>query len=175
MTALDSLRGRAVIICPPLPEPNRIGALRRRFDPLAEVIPAHITLVFPFESDLAADDLRAHVEAAVRGVGPFPIRLRGVTPIESRYLFLLVERGDADLIELHDRLYTGPLLPYLSAAFTFVPHVTIGRLPTPDALAEALEVATAGTPIDVETRATSVVVVRATADGGPTIETEIPL
>lgn len=174
MTAIDALRGRAVIICPLLPESNPIDALRRRFDPLFDIIPAHITLVFPFESDLAPDELRAHIKGAVRGVGPFPIRLAGITGVDGRFLFLNVVRGHAALIELHDRLYTGPLLPHLTLAFTFAPHVTIGRLPTPEAFEAALRAATA-TPIDVETSATSVIVYNANVGGGGALESEVAL
>jgi 2'-5' RNA ligase len=174
VTATDALRGRAIIICPVLPVANPVDALRRRFDPLVEVIPAHITLVFPFESELAPDALRAHIEGAVRGVGPFPIRLRAISGVEGRYVFLHVEQGNAALIELHDRLYTGPLLQYLTTAFTYIPHVTLGRLPTPEALDAALLVAGA-TPIDIETSATSLVVFNATTDSAHTFETEISL
>src|SRR5262249_52146904 len=39
---------------------------RAAYDPFATFIPPHITLVFPFESDLTAADLEAHIWSAVR-------------------------------------------------------------------------------------------------------------
>jgi 2'-5' RNA ligase len=172
---MEGLRGRAVIICPRLPERNPIEALRRRFDPLVDVIRAHITLVFPFESDLAPDDLRAHIADAVRGIGPFPIRLAGITGSDGRFLFVNVKRGNDALIELQDRLYTGPLLRYRTLTFTFAPHVTVGRLPTDEAFAAALAAAVAEAPIDIETSATSLVVYAANSHGSGAIETELRL
>jgi 2'-5' RNA ligase len=172
---VDALRGRAVIICPPLSEPNPIAALRRRFDPLVDLIPAHITLVFPFESELTPFELRTHIEDAVRGgPGPFPIRLGGISGSDGRFLFVNVKRGNDALIELHDRLYSGPLLAHQSLAFTFAPHVTVGRLPTLEAFEAALAAA-AAVPISVETSATSVVVYTANLDGTGALESEVPL
>src|ERR1700687_6409534 len=101
----SGMRGRAVVIFPQLPEPDRVASLRRRFDPLVDVIAAHITLVFPFESDLTLADLRDHVADAVRGVEPFPIRLEGITGVQDTYLFLNVTRGEAGVVEAYKRLY----------------------------------------------------------------------
>jgi hypothetical protein len=66
------------------------------------VVPAHITLVFPFESPLGTDELRAHIERMVQGIGPFPLCLAGVTGMNAEYLFLNVKRANDALIELHD-------------------------------------------------------------------------
>jgi 2'-5' RNA ligase len=84
--------------------------------------------VFPFESDLSAEQLRAHVIEAIRGLLPFPLHLQGITGHEGEHLLLNVKRGNDELIELHDRLYTGTLPPYLLTEYTYVPHLTVGRL-----------------------------------------------
>jgi 2'-5' RNA ligase len=118
-----------------------IVELRRRYDPLAEQIDPHITLVFPFESPLPPQALRAHLVSAMCGVSAFPIRLAEITGHEAEYLFLNVKRGNDALIELHDRLYAGPLAEHRSMQHTYVPHVTVGRVSDPrvfrDALTEA--------------------------------------
>lgn len=129
---------RAIVLFPEFERIERIAELRRAYDPLAFAIPPHITLVFPFESNLQTAALAAHVRAAVKGVAPFPIELRGVTGDGDEYLFLNVKRGNDDIITLHDRLYTGPLAPFLSPRHTFVPHLTVGRLERPTAFGVAL-------------------------------------
>jgi 2'-5' RNA ligase len=106
-----------------------IEDLRRRYDPLAALLPAHLTLVFPFESALPASALAAHVRAVAAGRTPFPLALREVTGHDGEYLFLNVKCGNDELIALHDGLYTGLLAPYLEPDHTFLPHATVGRLP----------------------------------------------
>jgi 2'-5' RNA ligase len=135
------LRGRAIVLFLPGPEPDSVVALRRQFDPLFGSLAAHVTLVFPFQSDMLPEALRLHVEQAVRGVSPVTVRLAGVTGANGQYLFVNVKRGNDALIELHDRLYRGPLEAYLSREFTYTPHVTVGRFTDDVAFRAALEVA----------------------------------
>jgi len=54
---------------------GRLEEVRRRFDPLAALLAAHVTLVFPFEESLSLSELRADVDGAVRGIAPFAITL----------------------------------------------------------------------------------------------------
>ena len=138
--SLMSTAARRVIVAfPQFVGLDRVEAVRRRYDPLALLTAAHITLVFPFDSELTADEVAAHVRDAVRGVRPFPVHLEGVTAHEGEYLFLNVKHGNDALIALHDRLYSGLLAPFLSREHTYVPHVTVGRLATRAALLAALD------------------------------------
>jgi 2'-5' RNA ligase len=132
---------RAIVILPKFDGLDLIDQLRRRFDPLASKIDAHITLVFPFDSDLSAGQLRAHLQQAIGGMAPFQVRLRGITGHDGEYLFLNVKLGNDQLIDLHDRLYSGPLATYLLSECTYVPHVTVGHLPDRIEFLKALEVA----------------------------------
>lgn len=129
---------RAIVIAPEFQRVERIVELRRAYDPLAFAMPPHITLVFPFESDLTTAALATHIATAVAGIPPFPIALRDVTGDGDEYLFLNVKRGNDDIIALHDQLYTGPLAPFRSLRHTFVPHLTVGRLERPAAFGVAL-------------------------------------
>jgi 2'-5' RNA ligase len=165
---------RVVVIFPPARDLEPIAPLRRRFDPLAALVPPHITLVFPFESELSTPQVRAHVEQAIGGIGSFPLRLGGITGSEARYLLLNVKRGNDAIIELHDRLYTGPLGDHLSLKHTYVPHLTVGRLPTAQAFEAALAAATA-MDVGIETVASAVSVYRVEADSTRPLELEVPL
>lgn len=135
---MSEVVSRAIVIFPEFERMERIAELRRAYDPLAFAVPPHITLVFPFTSDLATQTMAEHIASAIEGIAPFPIELRGVTGDDDEYLFLNIKRGNDGVIALHDRLYTGPLAPFLSLRHTFVPHLTVGRLERPAAFAVAL-------------------------------------
>ncbi len=132
---------RAILVFPKFEKVHLIQELRQQFDPLAHIIEPHITLVFPFESQLSTEDLQSHLHGAVQGLNPFPILLRGITGSESEYLFLNVKRGNDELIELHDRLYSGVLAHHLLHECTFLPHLTVGRLSSRTSFLNALEIA----------------------------------
>jgi 2'-5' RNA ligase len=128
----------AIVAFPTLESADQIEAVRQRFDPLASVLDAHVTLVFPFApSAELMEVLHPHVVTAVTGLAPFPIRLTSPTPADASYLFLHVTSSDKLLIELHDRLYSGPLAPFLSSAHSYVPHMTVGRFASAGALSAA--------------------------------------
>jgi 2'-5' RNA ligase len=130
---------RAIVIFPELLEASPIFELRRRFDPLAELVPPHLTLVFPFDSELTTGQMRDHVQGSVTGIAAFPVRLSQVTGSEGEYLFLNIKYGNDGIIALHDRLYTGLLENLLAIEYTFTPHMTIGRLEDRVAFRGALE------------------------------------
>lgn len=103
-----------------------IEQIRQQFDPLALEIKAHITLVFPFKSNLTTKALHAHIQQATQGISPFPVQLQTITGQDGRYLFLNVKQGKNQLIALHDKSYSDILKPYRHS-FDYLPHVTIGR------------------------------------------------
>ena len=112
--------------------------VRRWLDTLAEAIPAHVTLVFPFEHEIADAALISHVEEAARGVVAFDLELRVVTCSLDYFLFLLVDKGAEHVRDLHDRLYSGMLRPLLTDR-AFTPHVTLGRFASADECAGAMQ------------------------------------
>jgi 2'-5' RNA ligase len=157
-----------------MPGTSPIHVLRQRFDPLVALVPPHITLVFPFESELTSEQLRQHIQQVVADIRPFPVRLANVTGAEGEYLFLNVKQGNDDLIALHDRLYMGPLAGFLSPHHTYVPHMTVGRLTDPGAWREEVLLA-AGLDVrhDMIVHEISVYVIQ--DDGSRRIESVIPL
>ena len=129
----------AVVIVPPASDMAGVEAVRRRFDSLAEAVPAHVTLIFPFEHDEADTALIGHIQDAAAGVPAFDLELNGVMCSWDHYLFLLVDHGADEVRDLHDRLYSGVLGPLLSDQ-EFTPHVTVGRFATAGECAAALDV-----------------------------------
>jgi 2'-5' RNA ligase len=139
------MRKRYVVAFPKVADADawqEILSLRERFDPLAHDVPPHLTLVFPFEDPLSDTALEEHVRGVLYGVHCFPVVLRDITAHENEYLFLNVKRGNDALVALHDALYTGPLARHLLRLHTYVPHVTVGRVPAHQ-LAAALDATSA--------------------------------
>lgn len=147
---------RAVVVFPdgglaPLEE------FRRRWDPLAERVGAHVTLMFPILDEISDDDLIAHVVSCVRGMQPFDILVQDITGTSEQYLFANVKQGNDPLIALHDRLYSGPLQRHLVRSQTFLPHVTVGRVVDREDFEAALAEA-ADARFSIRTRVTTLAV-----------------
>jgi len=138
---------RALVVFPEGNGLHVIESLRRRFDPLAGVIAAHSTLVFPFASEISEVELRAHVEQALEGQAPFRVRFDGVSEVEEEYLFLDAVIGGERLVELNDRLYAGPLAEHRSTAHVYRPHITLGRIRDSVAREKALSAARQMSPV----------------------------
>jgi 2'-5' RNA ligase len=143
-TGRDSLAGaaqHAIVLFPAFDAADEIEAVRRAYDPQSSVLPAHVTLVFPFTDANAASFLLDHIATSLAGMPPFDIAVATPTPEDGGYLFLRVTEGRDRVVELHDRLYTGPLLAHRSATHSYEPHVTVGRLGSPEALRTAASAA----------------------------------
>lgn len=131
---------RAIILFPVFENQQVIESIRKKYDPLAGFIPPHLTLVFPFDSTFSSEELRLHVEHALAGVKSFRVRLSGFSgDFRDGYLFLNVKTGNDPIIELHDRLYTGILQPFLFRKLQYCPHLTVGKVEQPDNFEKALE------------------------------------
>jgi len=122
---------RCILIFAEFDNIEEINKLRKKYDPVATKVAPHITLVFPFESDIEASRLREHIEKKIRGVKPFKIKLQGISGESENYLFLNVIKGVEELTELHNKLYTDILEKYkpeFLRTTKFKPHLTVGKI-----------------------------------------------
>jgi 2'-5' RNA ligase len=108
-----------------------LDRLRRKYDPLVDFIPPHVPVVFPVPAPEDEASLFAHVEQVLRGRKRFPLRLRGLEKSPDHWLFLLVEEGFEELVELFEAMYTGPLAPFRRHDLEYVPHVGLGLFVKP--------------------------------------------
>lgn len=122
---------------------DRIEAFRRRHDPAAAAIPAHLTLVFPFATAHSRLQVATHVRNVVSRWPRIPTTFRRVEVRASEFLFLLAGRGASSIVALHDRLYTRSLRPHLRAELPYEAHITVARNPDTRTLDAALEEANA--------------------------------
>jgi 2'-5' RNA ligase len=105
---------------------QRINQLRRRYDPQVDLIEPHITLMFPVPESIGETNLVNHLESVLRGRQPFPIHLQGLQRSFDDYLFLMIQEGKADIIGLHNEIYTGVLANYRKGEIPYLPHLTLG-------------------------------------------------
>ena len=120
-----------------------IDKVRERYDPLVNHVQPHITLVFPFDSDIETNELKEHISSVVSNTTPFEVILNGITPTNSfgRYLFLNIQKGGNEIIGLHNRLYTGILQNYYPKWLkenVFLPHMTVGNFDNEEDFAMAI-------------------------------------
>jgi len=97
-----------------------------------DVAAPHFTLVFGCDA-VPEGTYRAHVAAVAGGTSAIRFSCRyamlgtGDTA-GTAHVFLVPDEGFAALALLHDRLYRGPLEPYLRLDLPYVPHITVGTL-----------------------------------------------
>ena len=133
------LKKRAILIIPEFVNLFEIEEVRKQYDPLYAKIAPHITVVFPFESTMSHDEVLQHVKNATKHCRHFTLHMGGYTGYDNEYLFLNVIRGNDEIIDLHQRLYSGILEQYHEPLYTFLPHMTVGRLSNQADFFEALE------------------------------------
>jgi 2'-5' RNA ligase len=164
---------RALVVFPQANQFDVVERMRRRYDPQARLIAAHVTIVFPFDDPIPDADLRAHIVEATSGLAPFTVRFGGVTTADD-YIFLTPTTGVDRLMALHNRLYTGPLVRHRSRTLPYQPHVTLGRVPEPGAQAEAVDIMR-NSIADFDAEVSAVCVFRLTAADQGAIDATIPL
>jgi 2'-5' RNA ligase len=124
---------RCIMVFPKFDNMEIIDSIRDKYDPLAHHVRPHITLVFPFRSDISTEELKTHMEFVLSGLKPFKITLQGITPVKSfgNYLFLEITEGKDEIVEIHERLYTGLLEsihPQWMKVGGYHPHMTVGKI-----------------------------------------------
>jgi len=105
-------------------------------DPLAEVVPAHITLVTTTPTQ-DWEATRRHVREVARCQSPFMVTIAGTGTFRpvSPVVFIRVEDGFEHCVDLHRKLQQGPL--HRALPFPYHPHLTIAHDVAPESLDEA--------------------------------------
>ena len=106
---------------------DRIEAFRRKHDPAFALIPAHVSLVFPFPTAHSRLQVETHVQRVVSRWPPIPVTFRRVRMQANEFVFLMASRGAASIAALHDKLYTRSFQPHLRRDLPYEPHITIAR------------------------------------------------
>lgn len=105
---------------------NRARA--RSGDPLADSIPAHITLLGPTEIDPASfDAVQEHLATVAAAHRPYAIHLHGTGTFRplTEVVFVAIEAGIGECERLAEHVRSGPLARDLH--YPYHPHVTVAH------------------------------------------------
>jgi 2'-5' RNA ligase len=105
---------------------DSVDRIRRKYDPTFELIRPHVTVVFPVPESVGKRRLLEHVGTVADRSPRFAVRFRGFVKSPDHWLFLKVEDGKAEFVQLFESLYTGPLAPFRRVDVEFVPHISLG-------------------------------------------------
>lgn len=117
---------RSIVIFPEFKESSELRWLREIYDPLEQVLNPHITLIHPFDSDVSDSEIIEHISKVISSWNSFNILTGPLYPTEQHNLFLLLSKGNENVLKLHTQLNTVPLID-LGARVPYIPHITIGR------------------------------------------------
>lgn len=132
---------RTIMIFPEFKNIDVINDIRKKYDPLADLVLPHITLVFPFDSELTNEELKLHLKECLSGIQPYKVELEGFSKQGNSYgncLFLNVVQGMDEIKNIHDRLYKGRLKQF-DAGYDYVPHMTVGNVTSMELLNNAFD------------------------------------
>ncbi len=132
---------RTIMIFPEFEDMKIIDEIREKYDPLAHFVRPHITIVFPFENQMSNNDIADILSVRLKTISPFELVLRGISKQEDRfgnYLFLDVKEGTTEICAIHNTLYDNEFCEH-DLGLGYRPHMTIGKLPTAEALNAAYE------------------------------------
>ena len=118
---------RTIMIVLDLENNRLIQRLRKNYDPLADKVAPHITLVFPFESRMSKFEVEKNIHLSLKGITPFSIIVQGLEQ-QDFWLYLKVIEGGEALSNMHQRLYDGKFKQYKPSWLKeYCPHVTVGH------------------------------------------------
>lgn len=130
---------RTIMIFPEFHNIDVIDFYRSQYDPLSALVRPHITLVFPFQSNMSNESLDKHIKDKLMNIRPFELILHGVSkhPDEfGNYLFLNIIEGTEHIHKIHEKLYSDQLEKY-KKGYLYTPHLTLGNLDSIDKLERA--------------------------------------
>lgn len=139
------MKRRTIMIFPEFENMDIINNIRKKYDPLACHVRPHITLVFTFQSDINKDELKKHLDNVLLNVKGFELSLCNIVKVDNplgKYLFLDIKRGNREISEISQKLYTGILEKYKPdwySAETFMPHMTVGNFDSSNKLDRAYD------------------------------------
>lgn len=118
---------RDILIFPKFKNLNLIQDVRKKYDRLANLVPPHITLVFPFTDDISTLELSNKIKEVLKDFSKFNITFKGITMSNDDYIFLNCLQGYDEIVALHDILYKEVLPTHLNKKIKYIPHITLGQ------------------------------------------------
>lgn len=129
------------MIFPKFDHTEVIDRIRKKYDPLANLVDPHITIVFPFQSEMSDKELSDILDKRLNDIKPFEVELQGFSKCENssgNYLFLDIIKGKENIITIHKRLYDIEFGPF-DSGLEYAPHITVGKLSDAQELIRAFD------------------------------------
>lgn len=130
---------RTIMIFPKFENMEIIDNIRNQYDPLAKLVRPHITLVYPFESQMSNEELTQVLNIRLAPIKPFKLKLGGISrqdDVFENYLFLNILQGMEEICDIHRILYDNEFKSF-NSGLHYLPHITLGKLPTAQLLENA--------------------------------------
>ncbi len=122
---------RDILIFPSFKEIEKIQTIRNKYDELANIIPPHITLVFPFDLPISNERLKEQLEQILRKYEKIDITCEGISfskdqRVNKYYIFFNINEGNETIKNIHKDIYEKVLkIPKPS---NYIPHITLGTV-----------------------------------------------
>lgn len=121
---------RDILIFPKFDNIEEIQKIRKKYDELYSIIPPHITLAFPFKSDISNKELKEKLQNILIKAKPFKLTCSGISlkedeNINTFYIFLNITEGTETLKCLHKQIYNQVLNK--NEIIDYIPHLTLGN------------------------------------------------
>ena len=122
---------RDILIIPKFNNIYKIQMIREKYDELFDIIEPHITLAFPFRSNISNEKLRQQLTDIIRNINPFRIKCKGLTlrkdkKINTYYILLNIVEGKEIINEINHKIYENILRDVDIKKYNYEPHITLG-------------------------------------------------
>lgn len=128
---------RDILIIPKFNNINKIQKIREKYDELYDIINPHITLAFPFKSNISNEELRQQLLNITMNIKPFKIKCKGLTlrkdnRINTYYIFLNIVEGKEIINKINHKIYENILNDIDIKKYNYEPHITLGNTNNPN-------------------------------------------
>lgn len=110
----------------PKADMTSVDRLRRKYDPMVDLIEPHLTVVFPVPELLGKRELVNHCAAVLQGWRPFQVVAGELVKTPDHWLFLTLRQGAPVVTRLYQDLHSGFLSDYARPEL-FQPHIGLGQ------------------------------------------------
>lgn len=134
------MQERTIMLFPQFSNQEIIDGIRKKYDPLYNLVSPHITLAFPFKSNMSNVILSQKLEECLKDTVSFSLVLQGISKHKDtygNYIFLNIKKGSQEIMKIHNDLYLNIFGEKYSKPF--IPHMTIGNLDSVDKMEQAYE------------------------------------
>ena len=123
----NNISKRDILIFPKFKNIDKIQEIRNKYDKLANLVPPHITLAFPFSDTISDEELIEKLSNLLITYKPFDITFKGISLSKDNYIFLNCVKGNKEIIHLHNEIYSKIIPSHLEKSFKYAPHITLGQ------------------------------------------------